>query len=286
MSLPKIQEFLLETELYKKININHDNYLWLDKLINSGIQLDAYCPHCKKLSTFHSKKERQIVGSAFPGPEGTKTTPKQRYRDLKKENNEFVRVLECSRNRKHVMAYYFLILENRDSDDKILKIGQYPSLADLKKPNIDKYYKILLKLLSDEKANEFNDAIILYANGFSIGAFVHLRRIFESLIEKNYLENKENLTITKENFIKNNSMKEKISILKSYLPEFIVKNKHLYGILSKGIHQLSKNECSEIFNIVRTSIEIILDDIHKKEEEQKKRKKIKKELNDINMKYN
>lgn len=43
------------------------------------------------------------------------------------------------------------------------------------------------------------------------------------------------------------------------LPEFLVENKSMYGILSKGIHELSEQECLEAFPIVKLGIEIILD---------------------------
>ena len=61
-------------------------------------------------------------------------------------------------------------------------------------------------------------------------------------------------------------MPEKIELLKDYLPAFLVKNKSLYGILSKGIHELTEEECRKYFPIVRNGIEFILDE-HLVEEE-------------------
>ena len=54
-------------------------------------------------------------------------------------------------------------------------------------------------------------------------------------------------------------MSDRIGMLAHRLPEFLVENKSMYGILSKGIHELSEQECLEAFPIVKLGIEIILD---------------------------
>lgn len=43
------------------------------------------------------------------------------------------------------------------------------------------------------------------------------------------------------------------------LPDFLVKNRDLYGILSKGIHELSEDECLSYFDPVKAALELILD---------------------------
>ena len=66
-------------------------------------------------------------------------------------------------------------------------------------------------------------------------------------------------------------MNDKIEILKSQLPDFLVENKSLYGILSKGIHELSEDDCKNYFPTVKLGIELILDE---KLEAKKKNDKI------------
>jgi hypothetical protein len=51
-----------------------------------------------------------------------------------------------------------------------------------------------------------------------------------------------------------------------------VEHKVLYAILSKGIHELSEEECLQAFPVVRLGIELILDE---KIEQQEKERKIK-----------
>jgi hypothetical protein len=55
-------------------------------------------------------------------------------------------------------------------------------------------------------------------------------------------------------------MNEKIEILKTELPDFLVEHKEIYGILSKGVHELQEQECLLHFNPIKTGIEMILDD--------------------------
>jgi hypothetical protein len=66
-----------------------------------------------------------------------------------------------------------------------------------------------------------------------------------------------------------------IDILSYHLPEFLVENRKLYGILSKGLHELSEEECLKYFQTVKIGIEQILDEkieiAEKKEKAEKAR---------------
>lgn len=55
-------------------------------------------------------------------------------------------------------------------------------------------------------------------------------------------------------------MEDKIQLLRAHLPEFMVENRALYGIVSKGIHELSEKECLDYYDTVKTGIELILDE--------------------------
>jgi hypothetical protein len=62
-------------------------------------------------------------------------------------------------------------------------------------------------------------------------------------------------------------MEEKITLLRDHLPDFLAKNGKIYGILSKGIHELEEKECLNAFEVIKHAIFFILDeDKHKKEE--------------------
>ena len=51
---------------------------------------------------------------------------------------------------------------------------------------------------------------------------------------------------------------EKIKMLESHLSDILVKNTTIYGILSKGIHELSEEECRKYFPVVKECIYQIL----------------------------
>lgn len=154
-----------------------------------------------------------------------------------------------------------------------MKVGQYPSVADFHTFELKKYRKVL----HAEKLREFSRGIGLAANGVGIGSFVYLRRIFEYLIFSTYDSNKSSIKIQDVDF-KTMRMEDKIQSIKSYLPDFLVKNKSLYSILSNGIHALEEKECLAYFDTVRVGIEIILDqkleELKKVEKENIAQKKI------------
>jgi len=86
-----------------------------------------------------------------------------------------------------------------------------------------------------------------------------LRRIFESLIHKAREEAAKEQDWDDQAFEKER-MDEKILKLNNHLPQFLVENRSLYGIMSVGVHTLSESECLEAFPVVRVGIELILDE--------------------------
>ena len=177
-------------------------------------------------------------------------------------------------NKIYQINFYFTRVESHKMQQSIIltqnelfKIGQYPSIADISQPELKKYRNVLSK----EKYLEFSRGIGLITHGIGVGSFVYLRRIFEDLIEEAHIKlmNSENWDETIYSTLR---MADKIGLLSSELPEFLVENKSIYSILSKGIHELTENECLEYFPSVKLGIELILDE---KLEKRKKEIKIK-----------
>lgn len=159
----------------------------------------------------------------------------------------------------------------------IMKVGQYPTIANMHKAQI-KHYK---SVLSADEMKEFTRAIGLAASGVGIGAFVYLRRIFENLIDEAYKQALSNGDV-EEDVLTRVRMEEKIAALKDYLLKTLVEIKHIYGILSKGIHELSEKECLAYFDAMRTGIEIILDDKLEQRKREEKRTKAIAQVSTIN----
>lgn len=174
--------------------------------------------------------------------------------------------LRCGRYNDEIEIMVLLDAE----EHTIMKVGQYPTIANMHKAQI-KHYK---SVLSDNEMKEFTRAIGLAANGVGIGSFVYLRRIFENLIEEAYKQALSSGDAEEEAFARMR-MDERIGALKDYLPKTLVEIKQIYGILSKGIHELSEQECLAYFEAMRTGIEIILDDkLEQRKREEKRAKAI------------
>ena len=115
-------------------------------------------------------------------------------------------------------------------------------------------------VLPKDKMREFTKAIGLAANGVGIGSFVYLRRIFEYLVfEAHEVAKSKNPSFDKTAFT-SGRMNEKIQMLSGYLPDYLVEHHAIYGILSKGIHELGEEDCKKYFPILKASIELILDE--------------------------
>lgn len=203
--------------------------------------LDFHCLECKSHSVFTARKNNYSQKTGY-------------------SNYFFSLSFVCSRDQSHRALFLF-----RAHRGVIQKVGQYPSLADLVTPDLRKYRPIL----GDERFRELNRAIGLTTHGVGVGAFVYLRRIFESLIEDARVASAKTFGWDNEAFNRSR-MEEKISLLKDQLPSFLVENRGIYGILSVGVHTLSEAECLAAFPAVRVAIELLLDDLLEKHERSEK----------------
>jgi hypothetical protein len=266
------EEFFLESSLYEKVLLveENDNETYADLLsFNSdssaysfratikspgGLTLDSYCPNCKNQSVFQNHAE--ALNYSKINQNGLHTT-----------------VFICSRNKSHFLVFHFYF-----DGECVQKIGQLPSLADLQKAEIGEYRKIL-----GDKYQEFSKAVGLAAHGVGIGSFVYLRRIFESLVEEAHQKGTTEKDWKEEDYT-DRRMDEKIVLLKNYLPNFLVENRRMYSILSKGIHELGEDECIKFFPVIKAGIEIILDEKLRLKEADEKAQKAKNAIAGIHSK--
>jgi hypothetical protein len=245
---PTPEEFLIEIPLYEIISYADEDLEFGRKLRYFDGTFDSYCPHCNSHSIFerHWQYQKNIQYAA----------------DSWVDCEFFTIDIKCTRNNDHKLNFIF-----HASEQTIQKIGQMPSIADLNLFDVKKYSKVLAK----KYFQEFTKAIGLVSHGIGVGSFVYLRRIFEFLIEESHV-----IALAQEGWDEDlylkSRMNEKIQLLQSELPEFLVENRYIYSILSKGIHELSEEECLAAFPAIKVGIEIILDE---KLEQMKKAKKLK-----------
>jgi len=296
---PNTKDFFLKTSLYAKYK-----FLTTEQILNVEFYqdtIDTYCVSCARESVFKSdvKIPSVLINGSWHKPHTVELLRQANQINTESYDQRFLPVndiqghpqeiqdyafaerffavnFHCTREYTHKLFYSFLV-----SQSHLIKIGQYPSLADLEATEIQKYRKVLSK----EKYRELTRAIGLNASGVGVGAFVYLRRIFEDQLEdaKKVASNEPKWD---EAQYESSRVDEKILILKKHLPEFLVSNRKIYGILSKGIHELSEDECKKYFNTVKLAIELILDEKLKKKEDEDKIKKVSIELENISSKLN
>lgn len=269
--MEKVEELLVSKGLYDSVDITVEDLAELEKYLSkseyAGNTIDCFCVHCgtNRVFEYADSEVHDSTGmvrmNIFDDVNAKARKPKKEEIFNSYLNRRYVLTYRCTRNREHAILFDLIV-----SDDKIIKIGQYPSVADLVIPEIAKYKSILGK-----QYREFSKAVGLFAHGIGIGSFVYLRRIIENLVFDKYNQVADELGISKEDF-EHLKFDIKIETLKDYLPKVLVTNKNVYGIVSKGVHELSEEECREMFPYIKAGIELILDDLLAEKERKEKEK--------------
>ncbi|WP_289188156.1 hypothetical protein [uncultured Bacteroides sp.] len=271
-----VKEFLFDSPIYQVVpKDNCEDVINFIKGLGSK-EVDGYNPIEKCDSTFvlFCSIYYTVQSGPFGGISHTS------YLSGKHETfKTYELILKCKRYGSflHYLIHVEYAKDDKDNILSISKVGQYPSIADFHIGQVRKYNKILPK----DKMREFTKAIGLAANGVGIGSFVYLRRIFEHLVfEALKIAKDRNTKFDIEGF-NTARMNKKIQMLSGFLPDFLVENHTIYGILSKGIHELSEEECLKYFTILRESIEMILDEKLEVRQKELKKASIKQTLSQI-----
>lgn len=288
--------FLINKGLYEEIEITKENIYELADLVGGHVKIDIYCPKCKANRVFsceeipyywydesrqeivkHSLEEQIEIWQQIGNSRGFHTEDDQEKpwtwtsNDMKNSTRLMVFKFCCAMDSEHHLDYVVVTQGNI-----MKKIGQYPSVADLTLPELNDYRKVMSK--EDEK--ELRRAIGLHAAGIGIGSFVYLRRIFERIMESASNNAIMDGKIKEEEYVKAR-VNEKVKMLSDYLPSVLVDNSVFYGIISKGIHELSEEECLEFFPVMKSFIMMILREWEKARKDKEEEKAIRASLNAI-----
>ena len=272
-----IKEFLFDLPLYHSVQ-KDDCQDIIDFITgnpyNGSYEVNGYNPieKCESTFTLYCSIYYSVYGNEFSFGVSSVSGKHEKF-------NTYELILRCKRY--GTFLHYLIHVEYAEDDkDNILslsKVGQYPSVADFHIGQVQKYSKILPK----DKMREFTKAIGLAANGVGIGSFVYLRRIFEYLVFEAFEVAKDRNKEFDIDGFNTARMNEKIQMLSGFLPDFLVENHIIYGILSKGIHELSEEDCKKYFTILRESIEMILDEKLEAHQKELKKASIKQTLSQI-----
>ena len=265
--------FLLDAGLYDSIFIEEENISDFIELVKGNVKISTYCKECEQERVFTMKP---IKYYHMTGREGNESITCESLGDrissmqdvflmsiAKTErkntdawewiNSHFANITRlmnfefiCSMDEKHHLDFTVLV-----NDNLFMKIGQFPSIADITFPELDGYRHVLSK----QDRRELGTAIGLFANGVGAGSYVYLRRILERLVYQAKVNAGDK--IDNDSF-ENAKVADRIKMLEGYLPDILVQNTTIYGILSKGIHELSEEECLNYFPVVKECIFQIL----------------------------
>lgn len=290
-------DFLQQSGLYDSISINESNINELCDIIGGKIKLSVYCAECKEMRVFAmepisfvfeiDEEKRQMRSLAeelvshqhiqqmdkTPRPSSTVESREWYWTNWQTEKATRIMVFPfaCAMDADHHLDYIV-----RADGNAMVKIGQYPSFADLSFPELDEFKKDIDKA----SMKEFRRAIGLHAQGIGVGSYVYLRRIFERILEaaKSQAENDQSVDLSNYDSMR---VSERIKLLKGYLPDIVSSNPSIYGIVSKGIHELSEDDCIKYFPVLQEAIFMILRQWSQKRKEQDAIKKLEASISSI-----
>ena len=199
------------------------------------ISIDCYCASCKRETVF-VPADRELDWKNQDG------------QDVIKNGVQYAQFV-CTRKTCSSWLFFVFLIE---SGSQVTKIGQYPSIADLVTPQIRKYSAVL----DDGLVSDWQRAVGLRAHGIGAGSYVYLRRIIENLVKSAASSALSNGEFDKETY-RDARWPERIRLLAAHLPDYLVENAQVYGVLSQGVHVLTEHECNAYFEVLHTSIEII-----------------------------
>ena len=274
--IPAPLEFLLTIPLYAETAFAGEQAWKIVDLLYFAGTYDSFCTKCRRDSTFQ----------AVPSEKPPSFTRNQAREQLIKQHGGAPKLpplhsdiysvhAKCTRHNAHSQDFLFFIdhrlvtdeAGKRHTESIIQKVGQQPSFADLHISKIKKYAPVL----TNAQLRELNRAIGLASHDVGVGSYVCLRRVFEALIEEAHAEASTDEGWNEHAYMQSR-MAERIALLRNLLPQFLVDNPKMYSLLSKGIHELSEEDCLAHFDTLRIGIELILDEkLERKERERKVR---------------
>jgi hypothetical protein len=272
----------------------------LFNIINTNEVINFYCVNCGTTMSFTQKYSNYLIINRSIGYVDTYKFHTIKYTDneIKYKENEYSSTEETIKINDDIKCYFLFnfLCPQIDCYTNIIQIF-YFSGNFIKKvyQNYDdetinlKYLNELSKqkYLSRQDINELFIADKLHKTGYHIASYVYLRRVFESIFNNIYEKNKSAININNNSTFEKISVKDKIKVIKSYLPELVnsmeSNNKYsqIYKILSEVIHKLDENMAANYYKLLRQVIIMVLEKIRDNEEKEKNVSNIDNAFNEI-----
>jgi len=216
------------------------------------IKVELYCPICQEKRVFKCGDTDKY------GYDLNQNSTTRNKAVLTKSNLLIIYNFSCEYNHR-----FRMIMETLGNNE-LIKIGQFPSPMFFS----DKINNDIFKILDKNEKNYYLLSVKSHNNNLNIASFVYLRRVFESLLDKAIKQSNTNFDGMK--------TKEKIKQLvkEGLLNDMLMNTGYnvLYSLLSDGVHNLSEEQCKEQYELLKSAVEIILEDeIYKRNLEKRKK---------------
>jgi hypothetical protein len=261
MNIAEFKKWLAESSLYKPARLPTSSaHKLAEHVYTHGISTDVYCPECADRTTYICLPRAPREGEKAKFPTAALTSALTTSGDVHKAAEILGKSLgglsfQCARNGSHKLQIYLRVTAAVDTAT-LTKIGQFPSMFDQASEKIRQYRSIA----SEEDTKELNSAVLCDAHGFHVAAYTYLRRVFERRLEVAHEIAKKDPGWNETEYSPTAFMEERIDRLRAHLPSFLVEHRKLYNVLSRGIHELTEQECANGYEVVYLGVTLILDE--------------------------
>jgi len=245
-----VADWLLNLPLYTPVVIDSPTSPTVRAILTYVSIIDFYCPFCKKYTPFQgllSTETQNSIVSERMAVKGFGVTAG--FWQQKKFSKE----LACKRA-EHKVTFHFQI-----EDEKLLKVGQYPSIAEI---NFGEALEFA-EALGEQRAKDLNKAIELAGLGAGLGAYIYLKKVFLSLLEDAHQKAKLKKTSSKhwdEVLYLTATLSDQVKLLSAEVPSLLIQHPEYYAILDHKLDQLTDEECLNAFNALKTAVLLIADE--------------------------
>jgi hypothetical protein len=196
----------------------------------------------------------------------TLSSKQDQYAAFNAPGAKFLKLDYLCRNCKRSIVTYFVHLSISETRAELTKVGQWPALSRAADP-------VVVAGWSDDDKLLYRDALTFRNSNKGIGALPYLRRIIERhLIDVLTLISGAHSRTPIPGFdpakcdevLKSHRFSDKLDFAKKFLPSGLVLAGYpnpietLYQLFSEGLHELSEDECVDVFDRCKTAFEFVV----------------------------
>ena len=240
-----VTDWLLDLPLYTPVDIKERVSPSVKAILTYTGIVDFYCPACQlhtpfqgllSLETQNSMASELMAAKAFG------------FASSFWLQTRFSKELACTRA-GHKVIFHFQVEEQQ-----LLKVGQYPSIAAI-------HYGELLHYadaLGEQGLHDLHHADALSANSNSLGAYIYLRKLFETQLQMAYVQAQARPGWQAPGYA-DASIAAKVALLAQHLPAYLVQHPALYALLDLPVTELTEATCHRHYEALKTAVLLMAD---------------------------